>query len=186
MRRHIWILTTALQGRELEDPTKYLHSGWPLPCNTIRSADLRQKSDILCHVSALLTLDAPCDRNAATVNAVAGLVEHDRISILVASMTDAREDGSRVQQPRMSRISVDDARQAMSLLKDWETPYVFCSTPMLGHCTQHTMLKNCVASGTSSSTNTSKTSPQSSPSSSRRPSRPTLPVQTIWRCSASS
>lgn len=43
LRRHIWILTTALQGRELEDPTNYLHSGWPLPCNTIRIYQSRDR-----------------------------------------------------------------------------------------------------------------------------------------------
>ncbi|OJT09184.1 hypothetical protein TRAPUB_14394 [Trametes pubescens] len=124
LRRHIWILSTALKRCQLAQPTPS-----QLPGNA--SKDVRDKFNTLRHISTLLTVGASYDRYAASVNAVAGAVEPDRIVSLIATKNTRTLPPKAPQQNQRSNLqptesvitelTLGDAHQAMSLLTDFKT-----------------------------------------------------------------
>ncbi len=140
LRRHIWILSTALKRCQLAQPTPS-----QLPGNA--SKDVRDKFNTLRHISTLLTVGASYDRYAASVNAVAGAVEPDRIVSLIATKNTRTLPPKAPQQNQRSNLqptesvitelTLGDAHQAMSLLTDFKTEYVFYLAPILVRHAKH-------------------------------------------------
>ncbi|KAH9858307.1 hypothetical protein C2E23DRAFT_803460 [Lenzites betulinus] len=122
LRLHIWILTIALRGYELDNPRYSLLWGNPKH----DGASVRRTYRTLRHISTLLAVGSSEDRAAA----VAGIVAPDRIVTLVAT------ENTRPHRPPMSSgtgqipahqpqsittIDVGGVDRALSLLRDYKT-----------------------------------------------------------------
>lgn len=122
LRLHIWILTIALRGCELDDPRYSLLWGNPKH----DGASVRRTFRTLRHISTLLAVGSSEDRAAA----VAGVVAPDRIVTLVATenapphrppMSSGTGQIPAHQPQSITTIDVGGVDRALSLLRDYKT-----------------------------------------------------------------
>lgn len=114
LRCHISILSIALTRCGYGEPTS---SRLPkdVPGNS------RRMYNLLRHISTLLTIGTPRDYTAASVNAVTGLIEQDRVSSIIATTNTRPRNGDPqlVQRAELLPIHIGDAAQARNLLYNW-------------------------------------------------------------------
>ncbi|KAI0356993.1 hypothetical protein OH77DRAFT_1588849 [Trametes cingulata] len=114
MRRQICLLTMALAHCPDGPPTS----------STLYSSDLglKKKFNRLCHVATLLTIGTDSDRTAASVNAVTGSVEPDRVVCLIATESGpAALDNNSTSDAEVVKLEVGENRDeiASDLLQNW-------------------------------------------------------------------